>query len=115
MAVKRIVIVLAVAGLALGGCKPNVAGGSTDGAEVYKAACAQCHGPTGKPPKQMADSLGVRDLTGADWMARRSKELVDHQVRKGSTNGRMPAFTGALKEEQIQAVVQYVMELPPAP
>ena len=72
------------------------------------------HGPTGKPPQQMADSLGVRDLTGADWMARRSKELVDQQVRKGSSNGRMPAFTGALKEEQIQAVVQYVMELKPA-
>ena len=107
-------ILAAVAGLALGGCKRNIAGGSTDGAKVYAAACAQCHGASGKPPPQMAEQLGVRDLTGAEWMARRSKQLVDQQVRKGSASGRMPAFTGALKEEQIQAVVQYVMELKPA-
>jgi mono/diheme cytochrome c family protein len=103
-----------VVALAAGGCKRQVAGGSTDGAKVFAAACAQCHGPTGKPPPQMASSLGVRDLTGAEFQARRTRELVEHQVRRGSANGRMPAFTGAIDEEQIQAVVTFVLAIPPA-
>ena len=103
-------------GLALGlGCKRTVAGGSTDGAKVFAAACAQCHGEAGKPPPQMTAQLGVRDLTAPEFQARRTRELVDHQVRRGSANGRMPAFTGAISEAQIEAVVDWVMAIPPAP
>jgi mono/diheme cytochrome c family protein len=93
------------------GCDRTVAGGSTDGAKVFAAACATCHGATGKPPPQMVDQLGVRDLTGAEFKARRSKELVMGQVRRGSANGRMPAFTGALTEAQTDAVTAYVLGL----
>lgn len=107
----RSLIVLVVAALAGAGCGRKVAGGSTDGAEVFAAACAQCHGDTGKPPAQMAAQLGVRDLTGAEFQARRTRELVDHQVRHGSENGRMPAFTGAITDAQIAAVVDHVMAM----
>lgn len=112
----RVVLLLSIVigALAASGCKRTIAGGSTDGAKVFAAACAQCHGPTGKPPPQMASSLGVRDLTDADFQARRTRELVDHQVRRGSANGRMPAFTGAITEAQIAAVVEFVMAIPPA-
>ena len=102
--------------LILGGaCTRKIAGGSTDGATVFVAACAQCHGTTGKPPPQMAAQLGVRDLTSPEFQVRRTRALVDHQVRRGSDNGRMPAFTGAITEAQIVAVVQFVMTIPPAP
>jgi mono/diheme cytochrome c family protein len=101
-------------GLGLGACKGKVAGGSTDGAKVFAAACAQCHGATGKPPPHMAAQLGVKDLTAPEFQDRRSRELIDHQVRRGSANGRMPAFTGAITEEQIVAVVDWVMALEPA-
>lgn len=93
------------------GCKRTVAGGSNDGAKVFAAACAQCHGPTGKPPANMAAQLGVRDLTSAEFAARRTRELVDHQVRRGSENGRMPAFTGAITEAQIVAVTDFVLAM----
>lgn len=109
------VVAAAVVALAAGGCKRTIAGGSTDGAKVFAAACAQCHGPTGKPPAQLAAQLGVRDLTSGEFQARRTRELVEHQVRKGSANGRMPAFTGAISEAQIHAVVEHVMAIPPAP
>lgn len=100
----------------LAGCDRTVAGGSTDGARVYAAACASCHGAGGQPPPQMRDQLGVRDLTGAEFRARRTKELVLHQIRRGSANGKMPAFTGALTEPQIEAVAAYVLTLgAPAP
>jgi mono/diheme cytochrome c family protein len=108
-------MLLLVALVGFAGCDRTVAGGSTDGATVFAAACASCHGPGGKPPPQMVDQLGVRDLTGAEFKARRTKELVLQQVRRGSSNGRMPAFTGALKEPQIEAVAAYVLTLGEAP
>lgn len=95
----------------LASCDRTVAGGSTDGVTVYAAACASCHGATGRPPPQMVDQLGVRDLTGAEFRARRTKDLVQGQIRRGSANGRMPAFTGALTEAQIEAVSAYVLTL----
>jgi cytochrome c oxidase cbb3-type subunit 3 len=96
---------------ALAACDRTVAGGSNDGAAVFKAACATCHGEHGKPPAQMTAQLGVRDLTGAEFRARKSLALVEAQVREGSPSGRMPAFTGALTEAQIAAVAAYVLTL----
>ena len=108
-------IVLALLALvATPGCGRTIAGGSTDGAAVFKAACAQCHGETGKPPAQLAAQLGVRDLTSADFLGRRTRALVERQVRRGSENGRMPAFTGAITEAQIVAVVDHVLAMQPA-
>lgn len=95
------------------GCDREVAGGSTDGAAVFRAACASCHGERGKPPQAMADQLGVRDLTGGEFRGRRTKELVKNQVLRGSANGRMPSFRGALSEPQVDAVTAYVLTLAP--
>lgn len=111
---QRALLVLAVV-VAAAGCRRTIAGGSTDGAAVFAAACAKCHGDTGKPPPQMTASLGVRDLTSPEFIARRTRALVEHQVRSGSSNGRMPAFTGAITDAQIGAVVDYVLAMPAAP
>jgi mono/diheme cytochrome c family protein len=108
-----VVFAAGFAAFGLVGCDRQVAGGSTDGAAVYRAACASCHGENGKPPQAMAAQLGVRDLTGADFRARRSKELVKQQVVSGSANARMPSFKGALTEAQIDAVAAYVVTLEP--
>ena len=79
-------------------CNRQVAGGSTDGATVFAAACARCHGDTGRPPPQMTAQHGVRDLTADEFRARRTLPLIEEQVRRGSANGRMPAFTGSLTD-----------------
>lgn len=101
----------ALALLCLTACDRQVAGGSTDGSKVFAAACARCHGEGGKPPQQMVDQLGVRDLTAPAFVARRDRALIENQVRRGAASGRMPAFTGALTEPQIEAVAAYVMTL----
>jgi mono/diheme cytochrome c family protein len=108
--VRALAIVGILTGLAAG-CDHKVAGGSVDGARVFKAACSTCHGERGTPPPQMRDSLGVRDLAGAEWIARRTRARVVEQVRRGAANGRMPAFTGALSDAQIEAVADHVMTL----
>jgi mono/diheme cytochrome c family protein len=99
--------VVAILSLAAG-CNRSVASGSVDGKEVFAAACGTCHGPEGTPPASMAAQLGVRDLRSAEFRARVTVALVEHQVRTGSPNKLMPAFTGALSEAQISAVAAFV-------
>jgi len=95
----------------LAACSSEVAGGRADGPAVFAEACARCHGPSGKPSASLASQLGVKDLTAAEFGARASRELVEHQIRHGSENKIMPAFTGVLKDEQIAAVADYVLTL----
>lgn len=89
-------------------CGGSMATASTDGAEVFSTICASCHGPDGKPPEAQIARLGVRDLTAAEFRARVTAELVENQVRHGSTNKLMPPFEGALTDAQIKAVSSYV-------
>lgn len=92
----------------LAACGQKAAGGSTDGAELYRAMCASCHGETGKPPEAMAVRMNVRDLTSTELRARITPELVEKQIRTGSENKLMPSFEGALSDEQIKALATYV-------
>ncbi len=92
----------------LAACSGEAAGGSVDGAEVFQATCATCHGPQGKPSQVMLERLNVRDLTSAELRKRVTPALVEAQVRGGSKNKLMPAFEGALSDAQIRAVGGYV-------
>ena len=83
-------------------------GTSTDGEKIYQSVCATCHGTNGQPPAAMAARLNVRDLTAAEFRGRATPALVEAQVRNGSANKLMPAFGGAISEEQIKAVSAYV-------
>lgn len=103
----RALLLALVAPLAVA-CSTDPTGGSSDGATVYDSVCAACHGRTGKPSEQMVQQMNVRDLTAPDLRAKATPEFVEHQVRTGSANKRMPSFQGALSEAQIKAVSTYV-------
>lgn len=90
------------------GCDQGRAVSGTDGAQIYQSACATCHGAEGKPTDQMKAQLNVRDLTSPELRARISAVLVEKQVRSGSQNKLMPAFAGALSDDQIKAVSAFV-------
>jgi mono/diheme cytochrome c family protein len=92
----------------LAACDRGVTGGSDDGAKLYRAVCAMCHGPTGKPSEQMTAKLNVRDLTAPELRARITPALVEKQIRSGSQNKLMPSFDGALRDDQIKAIAAYV-------
>jgi len=94
--------------IAVAGCSSNAAGGSVDGAQIFQSVCAACHGPTGKPNDAMIARLGVRDLTAPDLRQKITPELVARQIRDGSKNKLMPAFAGALNDDQIDAVAHFV-------
>jgi mono/diheme cytochrome c family protein len=90
------------------GCGSAPAGDPVDGATVFAQMCATCHGPDGRPPASMIARIGVRDLTEAEFRARVTPALVDHQVRTGSRSKLMPAFQGLLSDAQIEAVAAFV-------
>ena len=98
----------AAAAVAAAACNRQPAGGSADGKAVFQLMCASCHGPDGRPPAAMIARLGVRDLTAPEFRARVTPELVEQQVRGGSKNKLMPAFEGAIGDDQIKAVAAYV-------
>jgi cytochrome c6 len=79
-----------------------------DGAAVFKASCAVCHGADGKGDSPMGKMMKLRDLSSADVQKQTDAELTDI-----TTNGKnkMPAYKSKLSAEQIKAVVGFIRTL----
>ncbi len=107
-------LLLAAAAVAVGGasgCDRTIAGGRADGAAIFSEVCARCHGPVGVPDTGQVARLGVKNLTLPELHERLSDADIANQIRNGSKNQNMPAFAGALTEEQIAAVIAHVRTL----
>lgn len=78
---------------------------AADGAAVFKAKCAVCHGVDGT---KTIPAMGVKPLTTPEVKAQ-----SDAQLTTAVTNGKgkMPAFGGKLSGEEIKAAVAYVRSL----
>ncbi len=84
------------------------------GKEIYRAACAACHGPDGRgaPRSSVGFDQPLPDFTDCrfaarepevDWMA-----IVHHGGPARGFSEIMPAFGEALTSEQIQEVARYL-------
>lgn len=80
----------------------------TDGAAVYKAKCASCHGADGSGDTSMGKTMKVRDLRSADVQKQTDAELTAIIT---SGKNKMPAYKGKLTDDQIKALVGTVREL----
>ncbi len=99
---KKIVLMLAVLGLIAGMAMPALA---ADGAAIYKAKCAMCHGPDGSKANA---AMGIKPLSGPEVQAQSDAQLTE-VTSKGK--GKMPAYAGKLSDEEIKAVVAYIRTL----
>lgn len=83
-----------------------------DGAAVYKAKCASCHGKDAKGNPAMVKMFKVDasalDLTDKGTLEKTDEALIDI-TNKGVR--KMPAFAAKLKAEEVSAVVAYVRGL----
>jgi hypothetical protein len=90
------------------------------GAEIYRDACAGCHGTDGRgapagsaitvPLPDFTDCLTATAETTANWMG-----LVRHGGRFLGLSDQMPAFGDVLDEVEIRTVVDHVRGFCPTP
>ena len=76
-----------------------------DGATVFKAKCAACHGADGKGDTTMGKKQGLRDLGSADVQKQTDAELTTITA-KGK--GKMPAYEAKLSADDIKALVAHM-------
>ncbi len=80
---------------------PTAKAGAVDGAGLYAANCASCHGAGGEGMGTVFPALAGNDaLADADFVIR--------TVLNGVPGTAMPAFGGRFSDEEVAAVVSYV-------
>src|SRR5690606_5576385 len=87
---------------AAGGDLAAVAGAGGQGAVVFAANCAECHGPMGE------GGMGAA-------LAGNPRAANEGNVRDAVTFGRgmMPGFGATLQPDELEAVIAYVVEVVP--
>jgi cytochrome c6 len=79
-----------------------------DGAALYKAKCASCHGADGKGETAAGKAMKLRDLGSAEVQAQSDAELTAI-TSKGK--GKMPGYEKSIGADGVQAVVAYIRTL----
>ncbi|MBI3476396.1 MAG: cytochrome c [Acidobacteria bacterium] len=90
---------------------PSLAQGQTaptDGAGLFKAKCAMCHGPDGAGKTPMGQKLNIHDLNSPEVQKQSDAEL-SQAIAQGK--GKMPAFSKTLSADQIKLLVASIREL----
>jgi sulfur oxidation c-type cytochrome SoxX len=80
-------------------------------AETYKALCERCHGEKGDGEGKVAWYLdpSPRDLTKAAFMTSKPRERFVTSIQEGVPGTSMPSWKNALKPEQVNGVLTYVL------
>jgi mono/diheme cytochrome c family protein len=102
---------LVLVSLALAACgKHEPAAPVDEEAELFKNACARCHGPegTGGPP-DMLGNPGPKNFTDVAFQS----AITDAQIHGAIENGNrgMPSFGPVLTPRQIDLMVRHVRKL----
>lgn len=82
---------------------------ANDGATLYGAFCAGCHGMNGEG-RRVPGMPGFPAIAAADFLSRVSDDFLRETVKKGRPGRRMPAWDKAdgLRPEEIEKVVAHV-------
>lgn len=78
---------------------------AADGAAIYKAKCASCHGADGKGQSPMGKKMNLRDLGSPEVQKQTDKELYDWTA---VGKGKMPGYKDKLSDEEIKALVAHM-------
>ncbi|SRR6266498_2340924 len=81
---------------------------AADGAALYKAKCASCHGPDGSGNTTVGKNLKVRDLRSDVVQKQTDIELT--KVISGG-KGKMPPYGKQLSTADIGAIIAYIRTL----
>ena len=81
---------------------------AADGAALYKAKCAMCHGADGSGATPMGKSMKLRDLRSPEVQKQTDAELTKVTA---DGKGKMPAYKGKMTDAEISAVVAHMRAL----
>jgi len=107
MKMTKIVILIVMIAVALFLLLPNLSWAGDDGAGVYKAKCAACHGVdlAGKPAAKMPSLISDESKKASD------ADLTDMIANGGKDKKAMHAFASkGLTPDQIKMVISYIRE-----
>jgi len=79
-----------------------------DGAALFKAKCATCHGADGAGQTSIGKSMKLRDLRSADVQKQTDIELT--KIISGG-KGKMPGFGQKMSTADVMAVIAHVRTL----
>jgi mono/diheme cytochrome c family protein len=81
-------------------------------ADTYKALCERCHGEKGDGNGKVAWYLdpSPRDFTKSAFMASKPRDRFVHSIQEGVAGTSMPPWKNALKLEQVNGVLSYVLD-----
>ena len=101
---KRTALLLVVVAMMLA----PIAAFAADGAAVYKAKCATCHGADGKGETSIGKSMNLKGL-GAPEVQKTSDAELTKIIADGK--GKMPAYKGKISADEIKALVAFIRTL----
>ena len=107
MKMTKLVILIAMIAVALFLVLPNLSWAADDGAAIYKAKCAACHGAdlAGKPAAK------IPSLVSDDAKKASDADLTDMIATGGKDKKAMHAFANkSVTADQIKMVVSYIRE-----
>lgn len=78
---------------------------AADGAALFKAKCASCHGADGKAETAVGKTMKIKPFADAEV-----KKMTDADLTSTIENGKnkMPAFKGKLTPEEVGALVKQI-------
>ncbi len=79
-----------------------------NGADIYKAKCAMCHGPDGTASTPMGKMMKIPSFKSTEVVKVSEASLVAF-TKDGK--GKMPAYKGKLTDSQIKDVIAYIRTL----
>ncbi len=85
---------------------------SSDGATLFGAFCAGCHGEDGQG-RRLPGLVSFPSIANPDFLASVSDDFLAHTVQNGRPGRKMPGWLkdGGLRAEEIKAVVAHVRTL----
>jgi mono/diheme cytochrome c family protein len=107
MKMTKLVILIAMIAVALFLVLPNLSWAADDGAAIYKAKCAACHGAdlAGKPAAKIPSLVSDNAKKASD------ADLTDMIANGGKDKKTMHAFSNkGLTPDQTKMIVSYIRE-----
>lgn len=107
MKMTKLILLIVMIALALFLILPSLSWAAEDGASIYKAKCAMCHGAdlAGKPAAK------APSLVGDDAKKASDADLTDAIANGGKEKKAMHAFANkGMSPDQVKMVISYIRE-----